>query len=463
MKVAIHNRPGSFSDRWIEYCKHNGIEHKIVNAYDYNIVDHVKGCDVFMWHHNHGDYRDSLFAKQLLYSLEESGIKVYPDWHTTWHFDDKVGQKYLLESIGAPIVPSYVFYTKEEAIKWIHSTSFPKVFKLRGGAGAANVKLVRNKRDAISFVKRAFGRGFPMLDRAGYLKERFNKWRQGKDTFIGVLKGLARLFIPTTFSKMHPHEMGYVYFQDFIFNDYHDIRIKIVEGKAILIQRSDVKSSNIPLSSNNLCGDLGSHLLQSIKKSFEIYSEQSQKCVGFDYVIAEGEPRLVNVINNVTVLESENNNGYWTNDMVWHEGQVTFHRLSDEHAIINKDQHLLSYITDYNKFDLRVVVIDDKAFAERRYCRKGDFRASGSGNFEYVNVDNDILKLAFGTADRLKLQTVAFDFIFYNNKPLIVEMCYAFGIKGLSRCPGYWTKDYVWHSCQEMDICGLIIKTMIRE
>ena len=32
MKIAIHHRQGSFSDRWIEYCKENGINFKIVNA-----------------------------------------------------------------------------------------------------------------------------------------------------------------------------------------------------------------------------------------------------------------------------------------------------------------------------------------------------------------------------------------------------------------------------------------------
>ena len=110
MIIAIHNRPGSFSDRWIEYCKKNHIDYKLVNAYDDNIVELVRECDAFMWHHHHTNSRDVLFAKQLLYSLQMSGVKVFPDFNTGWHFDDKVGQKYMLEAIGAPMVPSYVFY-----------------------------------------------------------------------------------------------------------------------------------------------------------------------------------------------------------------------------------------------------------------------------------------------------------------------------------------------------------------
>ena len=113
-----------------------------------------------MFHHHHGNYKDVLFARQLLYSLEESGKRVFPDWRTCWHFDDKVGQKYLLEAIGAPLIPSYVFYTEKEALNWIRQTTFPKVFKLRGGASAANVKLVHTAKEAKNFVQKAFGTGF---------------------------------------------------------------------------------------------------------------------------------------------------------------------------------------------------------------------------------------------------------------------------------------------------------------
>ena len=44
MKIAIHHSSGSFSDRWIEYCKREGIEYKIVNAYDSDIVKQVEDC-----------------------------------------------------------------------------------------------------------------------------------------------------------------------------------------------------------------------------------------------------------------------------------------------------------------------------------------------------------------------------------------------------------------------------------
>ncbi len=56
-----------------------------------------------------------------------------------------MAQKYLLESIAAPLVDSYVFYSKKEAIKWVEETSYPKVFKLAGGASSSNVRALFRK------------------------------------------------------------------------------------------------------------------------------------------------------------------------------------------------------------------------------------------------------------------------------------------------------------------------------
>lgn len=318
MKIAIHHRNNSFSDRWIQFCQENSIDFKIVDAFHSDIIEHLKDCDAFMWHHHHADFKDVTAAKKILFALEHAGIKVFPDFKTGWHFDDKVAQKYLLEAINAPLVPSYVFYDKHQALDWAKETTYPKVFKLKGGAGASNVKLVKNYSQATGLINKAFGRGFAQFDRLGYFKERFNKFKNGKDTFIGVLKGFARIFIVPEFAKKQPAEKGYIYFQDFIKN---------------------------------------------------------------------------------------------------------------------------------NDFDTRVVVISGKyAAAEKRFVRKGDFRASGSGEFSYNNINIELIRIAFNVAKKLGLQAVAFDFIEDEKKgPLIVEISYGFGTTGIKLAPGYWDANLSWY------------------
>ena len=115
-KIAIHKSSWGFSKEWINYCEKNNIPYKIVNCYDSDIISQVEDCDALLWHHHHSNAKDVLFAKELLFSLEQAGKKVFPEFNSNWHFDDKVGQKYLLEAIGAPMAKSWVFYEKSDAL-----------------------------------------------------------------------------------------------------------------------------------------------------------------------------------------------------------------------------------------------------------------------------------------------------------------------------------------------------------
>jgi hypothetical protein len=237
MKLAIHPSANSFSDRWIIYCQAANIPYRIVNCYDNNIIDQLADCDALLWHHHHGNEKDIVFAKQLLFSLQQMGMKLFPDFNTAWHFNDKLGQKYLLEKAGVPMVPSFVFYTKEEALNWINTTDFPKVFKLRGGSGSSNVKLVKSKNIAVKIINRAFGKGFPQYNPFDSLQERFRKYKRGEAGAGDLLKGIARFAVPPRYSKVAGRESGYVYFQNFIPGNDHDIRVVVVAGKAYAIKR----------------------------------------------------------------------------------------------------------------------------------------------------------------------------------------------------------------------------------
>lgn len=323
MKIAIHHTPGTFSDRWISYCEEKGIPYKIVDAYSSDIVKQVEDCDAFMWHHHHANYKDALFAKQLLYSLQIAGKKVFPDFNTGWHFDDKVGQKYLLESIGAPLVPSYVFYTKKEALDWIEKTTFPKVFKLRGGAGASNVKLARTKNDARKLVNKAFGKGFPQFGRMTYLKERYKKWRNGKDSFIGICKGFYRLIVPTEFSKMHSREKGYAYFQDFVPDNKFDIRIVVIgNNKAFGLKRMVRKDDFRASGSGSIIYDKSGIDERCVKIAFDVAKNLKAQSLALDFVFGkDNNPLIVEISYGYSIKAYYKCEGYWTDDMEWHEGK----------------------------------------------------------------------------------------------------------------------------------------------
>lgn len=320
-KIAIHGGKGGFSERWVAYCQRNGIPYKIVNAYDSNIIDQVADCSAFMWHFSHQNYKDALFAKQLIFSIQQSGKKVFPDFNTGWHFDDKVGEKYLLEATGAPMVPTYVFYTKIEAIAWIKTTEFPKVFKLRGGAGSSNVKLANTRREAIRFTKKAFGKGFPQYDAISGVKERLRKYRLGKVELTNVIKGFIRIIYPPVYVKMHSNEKGYVLFQDFIPDNKFDLRIVVVNGKAFGLKRMCRNNDFRASGGGELLFDKKQIDERCVKVAFEVNDKLHAQSIAYDFIFDKhNQPLIVEISYGYAVAAYDKCEGYWTRDMKWHEG-----------------------------------------------------------------------------------------------------------------------------------------------
>lgn len=104
-----------------------------------------------------------------------------------------------------------------------------------------------------------------------------------------------------------------------------------------------------------------------------------------------------------------------------------------------------------NSFDIRVIIVFNKAIGLIRYNRKNDFRASGSGmiNFDYKKIPTDLIDLSFQTAEKMQMQTIALDFIKNrNNEWTILETSYAFSNDIYLNCPGYWDKNKTFHKAE---------------
>jgi glutathione synthase/RimK-type ligase-like ATP-grasp enzyme len=241
-----------------------------------------------------------------------------------WHFDDKIGQKYLLEAIKAPLVPSYVFYSKVDVLQWIKKAVFPKVFKLRGGASSQNVKLVRTKAEAFLLVKRAFGRGFKPFNAFFYLKESIRVHKLGESSLLDIIKKTVRLIYKTEFEKFAHREKGYIYFQDFIPDNDSDIRLVVVDGKAFgekrFVRKNDFRAS-------------GSHIRQyekelisddTLRISFDIAKKLKLQCVAYDFVYDKGNPKIVEISYGTNPSAYKSCPGYWDTDLNFHVGEFDF-------------------------------------------------------------------------------------------------------------------------------------------
>lgn len=322
MKIAIHKREGSFSDKWIEYCKNNNISFVIVNAYSDNIINELEGCDAFMWHWIHYDYKAVIFAKQLTQALEIKGIKVFPNLKTCWHFDDKIGQKYLFELMDLPYINSHIFYDKKEALKWVNETKFPKVFKLRGGAGSSNVKLIKNSSQAVKKINLAFKNGFKSIDNKAYLNEKLYNLKREKNSinFLKVIKGIYLYFFPTRVNDLLPVQKGYVYFQDFIWDNEFDTRVTIIGNRCFAFRRFNRENDFRASGSGNIDFSPEKINIEAVRMAFKIAKELNIQSFACDFIYQKNMLKIIEISYSFAPLVCP---GYWDNELNWQEGDFT--------------------------------------------------------------------------------------------------------------------------------------------
>ncbi len=321
--IAIHNRPGSFSDRWIDYCISHAIEFKIVNCHDSDIIKQLKGCIGLMWHFTQSHIEDMLIAHAIINSAEAMGIRAFPNNATSWHFDNKISQKYLLEATGARIVPTYVYVDKRQALEWTETAEFPKVFKLTGGAGSSNVSLVRNKESARRLINKAFSSGFPPVPRWQPLQERWWHFKRDRTvtSLFNISRGLLRGAIRNPILKRLPKECGYAYFQDFIPNNDSDIRVVVIGKRAFAIKRMVRKGDFRASGSGRIVYDPEAIPNECLKLSFELAAKLGTQSLALDFVFLEGTPLVVEMSYAFMSSGYEECPGYWKQDLSWVEGR----------------------------------------------------------------------------------------------------------------------------------------------
>ena len=237
--IAIHNG-GGWNVKWIQYCHDRNIPHKVVNAYDSDILEQIRDCHIFMWHFHHSLPQDILMARNVLNAAEKMGLKVFPDHKTNWHFDDKLSQKYLFEALGLPAAPSWAFYDRESALEFVRTCQLPVVAKLRRGAGSHNVRLLKTRAEATKYVKRMFGRGYnPSMRLTTDIRRKVRTSAvYGLRGILQRLKNVPRYAkIVGLSNKYFSNEKAYVYFQHFMPGNKTDLRISVIVGKAWAFRR----------------------------------------------------------------------------------------------------------------------------------------------------------------------------------------------------------------------------------
>jgi glutathione synthase/RimK-type ligase-like ATP-grasp enzyme len=314
---AVFKHSEMWTDGWIQYCEKNEIPFELVDGYRYNIIEKLREFDILVWHPQNFVLSDMLEARSILSSAQKLGLKVFPDYNTSWHFDDKIAETYLLQSVNAPLPKSWMFYLLPECITWLNEEAvFPLVAKLKSGSGSNNVRLLKCKKQAIRYAKRMFLRGFKpspsMIFKAKSKLQSSPDWKTAKSRLRRIPEFLRTL----SRARMLPKEKGYVFFQEFIPNDGYDLKIVVIGNKVSGFARKTRKGDFRASGGGDLIYNNGLINKDIRDIAFRLCDKLKFQCMGFDFVVDNntGKEYIVEMSFGFSQGALLNVDGYWDRD-----------------------------------------------------------------------------------------------------------------------------------------------------
>lgn len=340
MVIGIHPDHmwgGSFSDKWSEFLAARGIAVRELNLLAPDALAQAKACDGIMWRWFHTQ-QDKQSARVILYAIENYlNIPVFPSVKTSWHFDDKIAQYYLLEAIGAPQPDTWVFWERGQALRWSETAPYPVVFKLTAGAGSSNVLKIDTRREAQSVMRRMFDEGvFPMT---------MNEYRQPlipktrRELRAKVLRPFdaARYAATGTYPRLPRFwwkpEMGYALLQEFLPDNEFDTRVTVIGERAFAFRRMNRPGDFRASGSGKISYDPGFVDPRCVRLAFDLSARAGFQTMAYDFLAKGGAPVVCEISYTFVDTAVFNCPGHWDADLQWHEGQMWPEEAQVEHFL----------------------------------------------------------------------------------------------------------------------------------
>lgn len=313
----------NWSLAWQEYCETNNIFYKVVNPYKIGVINQLMDFDIILWHYSNYSFKDMLMAKNILFTLENQGKKVFPSSKDAWHFDDKLAETYLLESINAPIPKSFYYYSLDDLKQAINNKeiSFPIIAKLRNGSGSHNVKKIDTEEELVSYGKTMFTSGISSAPSLMYKASSNIKSSKNLKTFINRAKRIPEFLKSLSNAKKFNIERGYVYLQEFIPNDGYDLKVVVVGDKLSFIGRNIREGEYRASGGGSLFYEREKVTKEVIDSAFKTSDELGFKCMGYDYVVNSktGKGIIIEISYGFSHQALLDANGYFDREAKWHE------------------------------------------------------------------------------------------------------------------------------------------------
>jgi hypothetical protein len=321
--IHVHRRGeiGPFSKKYIQILDFNQISWIQLDINDTDFWEKVKQCTHFIYHWG-GSPDHHQIGRSIMPVIEkELNVRCFPEQRTTWHHDDKIRQYFLMRAQGFPIIESWIFWEKPQALTWLkNSAGYPLVFKLKSSAGSKDVVLVKNYRHAKKITRRMFGKGILLGHVPGNfpLQLKDFKWRNFIDK---TLKIIYRFYKGYDVNFQWQREKNNVLFQKYLPHNEFDTRITVIGNRAFAFRRfnrqNDFRSSGsgkINHETDKIDPDL-------IKLALRVSNSMGFQSMAYDFLWDENhQPVFCEISYTYQDLAVFKCPGYWDKNMNWHEG-----------------------------------------------------------------------------------------------------------------------------------------------
>lgn len=277
----------NWSVAWVDYCNSHNLSYRVVNPYKRGVINELINFDIVLWHFSNYSFKDMLIAKNILNTMEFHGKKVFPSFNDAWHFDDKLAETYLLESVEAPIPTSFYYYDMESLEIAIRDKElpFPIIAKLRNGSGSHNVRKIDSAEELINYAKKMFTSGLNSAPSLMFKASSNIKSSKSLKTFIIRAKRIPEFLKSLSNAKKFNVERGYVYLQKFVPNDGYDLKIVVIGDKLSFIGRNIRQGEFRASGGGDIFYEKEKVTKNVIDSAFKTSEELGFECMGYDYVV----------------------------------------------------------------------------------------------------------------------------------------------------------------------------------
>lgn len=319
--IYIHDSKAPYVDKYKVILDANQIAYETINCQDNDFWKKVQKASLYIYYPGMG-IGTLLQQRNLISVIDlELNIPCFPNWRTSWHYDDKIAEAFLLSSRGYPLAASWVFWDKDKAIDWARHAHYPLVFKLKNGASSINVVKVNSVKQAEKLINLMFGRG--IINNRVPGTNLFGVYQNSVKTFLrsNLVYAMNRIGLKYSTHSNYNRESGYAFFQKFITNNNFETRITIIGKSAFALRRlnrpNDFRASGagkIDLSPEKI-------QLRMVELAFKISDEMGFQAMTYDFLIDENDTPVMNEIGcQCADWVIQMFPGYWDRDLIWHSG-----------------------------------------------------------------------------------------------------------------------------------------------